>query len=154
MLYVINEGEKFGIADMPDNTSVINLGFEAKTMGQYTLSVKANGMFSYLHLVDKMTGNDIDLLAEPTYSFVGAPTDNANRFTVNISYNTGDDIFAFQNGDDVIVSGKGELQVFDVTGRLVMRKNINGVETCHVANLQTGVYIFRLNEKSQKILIK
>ena len=154
MLYVINEGEKFGIADMPDNTSVINLGFEAKTMGQYTLSVKANGMFSYLHLVDKMTGNDIDLLAEPTYSFVGAPTDNANRFTVNLGYNTGDDIFAFQNGDDIIVSGKGELQVFDVTGRLVMRKNINGVETCHVANLQTGVYIFRLNEKSQKILIK
>lgn len=154
MLYVINEGEKFGIADMPDNTSVINLGFEAKTMGQYTLSIKANGMFSYLHLVDKMTGNDIDLLAEPTYSFVGAPTDNANRFTVNLSYNTGDDIFAFQNGDDVIVSGKGELQVFDVTGRLMMRKNINGVETCHVANLQTGVYIFRLNEKSQKILIK
>ena len=154
MLYVVNEGEKFGIADMPDNTSVINLGFEAKTMCQYTLNVKANGMFSYLHLVDKVTGNDIDLLAEPTYSFIGAPTDNANRFTVNLSYNTGDDIFAFQNGDDVIVSGKGELQVFDVTGRLVMRKNINGVETCHVANLQTGVYIFRLNEKSQKILIK
>lgn len=157
MLYVINDGEDFAIADMNDNTKLINLGFEAKTMGQYTISVKAEGEFSYMHLVDKLTGDDTDMLMENSYTFVGSPGDRLDRFVLRLEYtgtDTESEMFAYQSGSDIIVSGEGELQVFDVTGRMVMTQHINGVQTCHGASLKTGVYIFRLNEKTQKIVVR
>lgn len=157
MLYIMNNGENFASASMPDNTDVINLGFEAKTMGQYTISLKAEGQYSYMHLVDKLTGNDIDMLVEDSYTFVGTPNDRNDRFVLRLNYNaagidTESDIFAYQSGNDIIVSGEGELQVFDITGRKVMTTNINGVQT--INGMNTGVYIFRLNEKIQKIVVR
>lgn len=157
MLYVISEGENYAIADMPDNTDVINLGFEAKTMGQYTISLKAEGQYSYMHLVDKLTGNDIDMLVEDSYTFVGTPNDRNDRFVLRLNYNaagidTESDIFAYQSGNEIIISGEGELQVFDITGRKVMTTDINGVET--INGMNRGVYIFRLNEKTQKIVVR
>ena len=157
MLYVISEGENYAIADMPDNTDVINLGFEAKTMGQYTISLKAEGQYSYMHLIDKLTGNDIDMLVEDSYPFVGSQNDRHDRFVLSLNYNaagidTESDIFAYQSGNDIIVSGEGELQVFDIMGRKVMTTDINGVQT--INGMNTGVYIFRLNEKIQKIVVR
>ena len=155
MLYVVNNGERFAIAEMPDNTKSINLGFNAKTFGKYTLSLKANGNFSYLHLVDRLTGEDVDMLLDGEYSFIASPTDNANRFIVRLEYSENaenSDIFAYQNGSDIIVSGEGELQIFDVMGRMIATRRINGVETINVPT--NGVYIFRLNEKAQKIVVE
>ena len=155
MLYVVNNGEKFAIADMNTDTKVINLGFEAKYIAKYTLSLKANGNFSYLHLIDKLTGEDVDMLLEGEYSFMASPTDNPERFIVRLEYSEGSEsseVFAYQNGSDIIVSGEGELQVFDVMGRLVIQKHVNGVERIH-AEAQ-GVYIFKLNDKAQKIVIR
>ena len=154
-LYISKEGEEFALAMLPDNTQSIDLGFKTKTIGQYTLSVKTEGLFGYIHLIDNMTGADIDMLAEHEYSFFGMPNDDENRFTVRLSYNSGDDeTFAYQNGDNIIVRGNGELQIFDLTGRMVMRQHINGVQMCPGASLQTGVYILKLNDKAQKLLIK
>lgn len=158
MLYVINDGEDFAIADMNDNTKLINLGFEAKTMGQYTLKLNVNGDFSYMHLVDKLTGDDTDMLMENSYTFVGTPGDRLDRFVLRLDYNAGhstdSETFAYQSGSDIIVSGEGELQVFDIMGRMVMTQYVNGVQTCHVASLQTGVYILKLNGMTQKIVVR
>ena len=55
-------------------------------MGKYTLSYKAKGNFSYLHVVDRLTGNDVDMLLEGEYSFIAAPGDNENRFIVVLEY--------------------------------------------------------------------
>ena len=156
MLYVINDGENFGIADMSDMTKAIDLGFEAKTMGQYTISIKAEGQYSYMHLIDKLTGNDVDMLVEDSYTFVGSQNDRNDRFVLRLNYNaagidTESDIFAYQNGNDILVSGEGTLQVFDITGRKVMTMEVNGVET---VNVNAGVYIFKMNEKTQKIVVK
>ncbi len=156
MLYVTKEGENFASANMPDNTSVINLGFEAKTIGQYTFSLKAEGTYSYMHLYDKLTGNDVDMLLEDSYTFIGAPSDRKDRFVLNLNYNAGSstdsETFAYQSGNDIMVSGEGELQVFDVMGRMVMSQRINGVET--VNGLNNGVYIFRMEGKTQKIVVR
>jgi hypothetical protein len=62
-------------------------------------------------------------------------------------------IFAYQSGNDIIVSGEGELQVFDVMGRMVITQHVNGVQTFEKPS-QTGVYILRLNGMSQKIVVK
>lgn len=60
----------------------------------------------------------------------------------------------FSGGSGIIVTGEGELQVFDVMGRLIAKQYVNGVGTHRVCPLQTGVYIFRLNGKTQKIVVK
>ena len=156
MLYINQNNEDFAIAPMSDDTKSFNLNFKAMTTGKYTLSYKAKGEFNYLHIIDRITGEDVDMLLEGEYSFIASPNDSDNRFIVKLGYNAennaNNDIFAYQNGNDIVVEGEGELQVFDVTGRMVKIQRINGVQTI---NLNTqGVYIFRLNEKTQKIVVE
>lgn len=159
-IYIPKDGESFAVATMADNTQSFNLNFKAMTMGQYTLSFKAKGEFNYLHVIDRMTGEDIDMLLEGEYSFMGSPQDSEARFIVRLGYlpnydNNGEDIFAYQNGSDIIVSGEGELQIFDVMGRMVSTQNVNGTELINV-NAQ-GVYVLRLvgtDIKTQKIVVR
>ena len=158
MLYINHNGENFASVDMSDDTKVINLNFKAATMGKYTLNLKANGNFNYLHLIDKLTGEDVDMLFNDEYSFIGTPGDDNNRFIVRLSYTPDSDdnsIFAYQSGSDIVVNGAGELQIFDVMGRFVMSEHINGVQTINVPS--QGVYIFRLigtEVKTQKIVVR
>jgi len=77
------------------------------------------------------------------------------RLQYHPDYGEGDDIFAYQNGGNVIVRGEGELQVFDVMGRFVMSRKVSGEEAFSMP--ASGVYIFRLlGEKlrTQKIVVK
>ncbi|MBO4574514.1 MAG: InlB B-repeat-containing protein [Bacteroidales bacterium] len=157
MIYINQNNQDYAVATMTDDTKAFNLGFKAGTMGKYTLSYKADGNFDYIHVIDRMTGEDIDMLLEGEYSFIGTPNDNANRFIVKLGYNAGNEsseneIFAYQSGNDIVVNGEGELQVFDVMGRMVMTQRINGIETINVPT--NGMYIFRLNEKVQKIVVE
>ena len=156
MLYINYNGEDFASVDMNPETKAFNLNFEAKTTGYYTLSVKPQGDYSYLHLIDKVAGEDIDLLKDNEYSFIGMAGDNADRFIVRMesSESPENSIFAYQTGNEIVVSGEGELQVFDVTGRKVMQRYVSGVETWHAASVQTGVYILKMGDKIQKIVIR
>ncbi len=157
MLYIHHNGEDFASVDMNPEAKYFNLNFEAKTTGMYTLSVKPQGEFGYLHLYDKLTEKDIDMLQDGEYSFIGSTADNADRFVVrlgNVDDDENSEIFAYQSGNEIVVSGEGELQVFDVMGRMVMQQHVNGVQTMSTSSLQTGVYVFRLNDMTQKIVIR
>jgi hypothetical protein len=161
MLYVINDGESFAIADMNDGNDVINLGFEAKTLGHYTIDINADGDFDYLHLIDKITGEDVDMLEEEEYTFVGSPSDSEARFVVRLNAtSTGEvtesETFVYQNGNEIIVNGSGLLQVYDVMGRLVMRQEIVDNQSIDISGLPRCVYIFRLtgnNVRTQKLAV-
>ena len=64
--------------------------------------------------------------------------------------------FAYQDGDQLVINGTGTLQVFDVLGRQLFNFEIRNSKF-EIHNSQfpgTGVYILRLNEKTQKIVIK
>ncbi|MBQ6082905.1 MAG: T9SS type A sorting domain-containing protein [Bacteroidales bacterium] len=159
MLYVKYDGENFASASLSDDTKAIDLCFKTKGMSRYTLCMKANGMFDYLHLIDKMTGEDVDLLVENEYSFIGSANDNADRFIVKLSNDAENDdvneIFAYQNGSDLVVNGEGELQVFDVMGRMIMKMSVNGDSS--INGMMQGVYVLRLlgnDVKTQKIVVR
>ncbi len=159
MLYIPQDSENYAIATMGDDTQMFGLSFKAKTMGKYTLSYKTKGEFSYLHVIDRLTGEDVDMLLDREYSFIGSPADADDRFIVKLSYDAngvenGSDIFAYQNGTDIIVKGEGELQVFDLMGRHIMNTNVNGTMTISTSTLNTGVYVMRLNGKVQKIVVR
>ena len=160
MLYISQDDGNFAIAMMSDDTKTFNLNFKAMTMGQYTIRAKAEGDFSYMHLIDRLTGTDTDMLLDGEYTFLASPTDSDGRFIVRLDYSaggetSGDDIFAYQSGDDIIVSGEGELQMFDITGRMVMNATVNGVQTFGKPET-AGVYVLRLvgNEmRTQKVVV-
>ena len=162
MIYIPQNGEDFAIAMMEDDTKSFSLNFKAKTTGKYTLSYKATGEYNYLHVIDRLTGEDVDMLLDDEYSFIATPNDNENRFIVRLEYmpnysEGNNEIFAFQSGSDILISGEGELQVFDVMGRFVMSERINGVTSISADELSKGVYVLRIvgtEIKTQKIIIK
>ena len=158
MVYIPQGDINYSIATMNDNTQAFNLNFKAMTTGQYTLSYMTQGEFNYMHIYDRLTGADVDMLLEGEYSFIGSPSDNDARFIVRLGYmpnNDSNDSFVYQNGNDVIVNGVGELQIFDVTGRMVMKTMVEGVQTVNMPS--NGVYVFRMigeNVKTQKIVVR
>ena len=153
-LYIPQYGEDYAIA-FSEMTGEIPLNFKTKETGRYTIGFNFENVKGVrIQLIDKIEDNIIDLNANDSYTFMGSSADRDDRFTLVFTQVETDGVFAYQSGNDIIVSGEGTLEVFDVMGHMVMTKRINGVETCHGASLQTGVYIFRLNGKTQKIVVR
>ena len=139
----------------------VPVNFKADKSGSYTISFAAEQVsFNYLHLIDNMNGNDVDLLNNPSYTFDASTTDYASRFRlVFATGNSDNDNFAFFNNGSFIISNDGEatLQFVDVTGRILSSETING--SCSKAiNVAPGVYMLRLingdNTQTQKVIIK
>lgn len=156
MVYIRQNNDDYAIA-MFEKRKTFNLCFKAMTTGRYTLSVKPEGNISYLHIIDRLTGEDIDMLKEHEYSFVASITDNDSRFIVRVSENDdAEESFVYQNGNDIIVTGTGELQMFDMVGRLVNTQYVNGIGIVRKPS-HSGVYIFRLvgeTTRAQKIFVE
>ena len=89
-LYIPQGGTDYAIITS-NGQGELPLNFKAETDGTYTLSFNAEEVgFSYLHLIDNMTGADVDLLPllreqgglnQPaTYTFTAKTTDYESRF--------------------------------------------------------------------------
>ena len=143
-----------------DNMGEMPVNFKAEKNGSYTLSFSTeNVQFGYLHLIDNMNGNDVDLLANPSYSFDARTTDYASRFKLVFATGNADDSFAFFSNGSFIISNDGNatLQVIDVNGRILKSETINGCANVNV-NAASGVYMIRLingdNVKVQKVVVR
>ena len=156
-LYIPQNGEDYAIA-FSNRTGELPLHFAAKEMGRYTITVETHGCASLqgIQLIDRFEDVIINLNENNKYTFIGSTSDNRDRFVIRFenSEDSENSIFAYQSGNDIIVNGDGELQVFDVMGRMVAKQQINGVQTMCTSSLRTGVYIFRLEGKTQKIVIR
>lgn len=74
-----------------DKQGEMPLNFKAKEDSEYTLSFDLEGVeMDYLHLIDTMTGADIDLLQAPSYSFKATTQDDENRFKLVFATNDED----------------------------------------------------------------
>lgn len=166
-VYVMDNGKDYAAATIPATIGEMPVNFEVTKNGTYTLTVTTeNLVMDYLHLIDNMTGNDIDLLATPTYTFSGKTTDYATRFHLVFSVNDveeNEDVnsanFAYFDGSNWVVSntGKASLQVVDVTGRLISSEVIEGNASLKVT-AAPGLYVMRLvsgnNVRVQKIVVR
>ncbi len=156
------------------------LNFKAEKDGTYTLSFDVENVeMDYLHLIDNMTGADVDLLASnheavgdcgsspamtASYTFTAKTTDYASRFRLVFGADaaSGDACepsFAFFNGSEWVVSNQGRatLQVVDVMGRVLSSEQIDGNAEIRI-NQPAGVYMLRLvngdNVKVQKVVVR
>ena len=61
--------------------SAVELNYEVKHNGEYTLRMEGQNLdLDYLHLLDKHTGTEVDLLVSPSYTFTAQIGDDASRF--------------------------------------------------------------------------
>jgi len=142
------------------------LNFKAAKNGEYTITVAPEGVdMDYLHLIDNLTGADIDLLETTDYTFTAKTTDYESRFRLLFSANdndgssTGSETFAFICNGEIIITdaiANATLQIVDVTGRFVYFGNAtNRVST---VGMVPGVYVLRLVDgkdvKTQKIVVQ
>ena len=156
MLSIPVDGRRYAIADLGSSCESFDLNFRG--YGEYTISLKDNGQMGYIHLIDRATGRDIDLLSQPTYTFTATGND-ANRFMVKLTPDAAESAigsFAYWNGNAWVVEGEGTLQLFDALGRQVFNVELRN-SNFEIQNSKfpaAGVYILRLGEKSQKIVVK
>lgn len=159
-VYIPQDGEDYAVATCGDD-NVMPVSFKAKENGSYTLKVSIDNVeMGYLHLIDNKTGNDIDLLATPSYTFEANSHDYAERFSLVYATTDGlNESFAFFNGSNWIIEngGKALLQVVDVTGRVLRSEQISGNAEIDLGNV-AGVYVLRLingnDTKVQKVVVK
>jgi len=91
-VYIPQEGKDYAVVTA-GQVGEIPVNFKAEKNGTYTLSFTSEEVsFSYLHLIDNLTGNDIDLLdgvstpsigsgtGSTAYTFTAKTTDDENRF--------------------------------------------------------------------------
>ena len=167
-LYIPQGDGEYAIA-YAEKQGELPLNFKVTKDGSYMLTINPEAVeMEYLHLIDNMTGADVDLLQTPQYTFAAKTTDYASRFKLVFSTNgpstgsgtDGSETFAYYDGSEWVVSNEGEatLQVVDALGRIVSNKTINGNAMMSSEGLNAGVYVMRLmkgeNVKTQKIVVR
>ena len=138
------------------------LNLNAAENGFFTLAADLEELeLNYLHLIDNLTGKDINLLETPSYTFEAKSSDYASRFKVvfSIGGSEGENFAFMRNGHLLILGQEGQstLQVVDMTGRILSTETFNGSYD-KAFGYSNGVYVLRLingeEVKTQKIVIK
>ena len=157
---------------------VLPLNFEAAKDGTYTLSFEdATEGLLYCHLIDNLTGADVDLLSAGdcgsesamttegvSYTFTAKTTDYASRFRVVFAVagaggGACEPSFAFNNNGNWIIANEGRatLQVIDLNGRILSSEQIEGSAETRI-DAVPGLYLIRLingeNVKVQKVVVR
>ncbi len=160
-LSIQQDNEEFAVI-YGDAQAEMPLNFKAEKNGSYDITLNLQDAdLDYLHLIDNMTGADIDLLETPSYKFEATTSDYASRFKLIYVRNTTgvNEHFAFISDNGILlngVNGNSIVNVFDAMGRLV--SSSNGVNHIATENLSAGVYMIQLvngeNTMTQKIVVK
>ena len=187
-IYIPHGGKDYAVAtivsvgrDAPwhvSTTDEIPINFKAAKNGTYTLTFNTENLdLEYLHLIDNLTGADVDLLhpnaviagedpqsPAPSYTFTAKTTDYASRFrlvlsTPAVETSATDQPFAYYADGEIrlVETCHGaSLQVVDVMGRVIV--STDGHTRCvPTAGMPAGVYVLRLidgdNVRTQKIVI-
>jgi len=159
-VFAMRDSHEMAIVSIQGNEQAVS--FKAAKNGTYTMTVNVKDFeTNYLHLIDNLTGNDVDLLVEPSYTFEASPADYASRFKLvfSVGSSTGSENFAFYSNGSFVINNEGEaiLQVVDVMGRILSSETINGSANVN-ANAASGVYMLRLvngdNVMVQKVVVE
>ena len=162
-LYSRLENNNYALLFTPVGTPRIPLFFKTPTDGNYKLTWDThNGTYSKLILVDNITGVQYDMLTHDHYDFVAYATDYAARFYILFSvagtYEIDNDThgnFAFFDGTNWVIDGSGQLELLDVTGRVLYTNYLSG-DRSHVnlKDVAAGTYLLRLVEGKQNVKVQ
>jgi hypothetical protein len=94
----------------------------------------------YLQMLKSMTNNAAICYMRKLKTIIFFAIEEGYIERNPITYHFHMETFAYQDGDQIVVSGEGELQVYDILGRMVMKTNINGVETMYTSSLLVSIF--------------
>ena len=165
-IYFRIDGEEFAVATAQEGVVDYPLYFKASGKGNYRLvSDLLNMECAYLHLVDNLTGADVDLLKNPDYAFEANPNDYASRFRLLFSGPadgpSADQTFAFYSHGEIRLAvethDRVSLQMVDALGRVVVARMGDTTNRISTVGMPAGIYVLRLIEgdtvRTQKIVI-
>lgn len=166
MLYIHNDEGNFAIAHLNQEAETMTLMFQNTRPSTFTLTATPGDTnFSYLHLIDHITGTETDLLQQPDYTFQATGNEYAARFTLVFKVETGieeqeQESFCFAKDGMLYFTtetGNATVTLIDVLGRIVKQADLSSTRVS-ISDLTEGVYIVRMNDgnevKVQKIIIK
>ena len=150
-----------------DSTQMQPLRFKARENGSYTIHFELEHLNpNYLHLIDNMTGNNIDLLTTTSYTFDANTGDYTSRFKLVFDphYSVDEqqnEAFAYYDNGNIIINDVetchgASLQIVDMTGRVV-RVCTDVARNVSTDGMAPGIYVLRLKTQSkvltQKVMI-
>ena len=167
-LLYIPEGMKNCAIAYSEGNGEMPVNFKPFKSGKYTLTVDCEGVeMDYLHLIDNMTGADVDLLQTPSYTFGTSTSDYESRFRLVFAAHRGEgtttnsEPFAYYaNGaihliESQCIAAHSCLQIIDTSGRIVMQEDV--VNSVPTNGLSAGLYLLRLvggkEVRTQKVVI-
>ncbi len=175
-VYIPQGGKDYAIV-CAEGQNEMPLNFKAIKNGTYTLTFDVENVeFDYLHLIDNLTGADVDLLTPPAgvpplqrgqggfnYTFTAKTTDYASRFRLVFSNDdAGEDAceppFAYISNGNIVINGTGTLQIIDILGKELERKELSTLNSqLSTSSFVPGVYVLRLvggdTVRTQKIVV-
>ena len=126
-----------------------------------------NGGIDTLYLIDNLMGVTYDMIAHNSYIFTSSKNDYLSRFYITFHLREEDadepvepaepNNFAYFNGIQWVIEGKGRLELYDETGRLLQKLRLSDyVNFLDLSNYAKGVYLLRLVDtktvRTQKII--
>lgn len=163
-LSVLQEGRRFAIAHVDADKETVDVCFDNKAASVFTISVDAKGWNSgYLHLIDNVTGVDVDLLRTPSYAFEATGSEYPCRFKVVMQGEDNKDDgapFAYYADGEIhllVETGHGvSLQLVDMMGRIIDLGDVSG--SVSTLGMVPGVYMLRMADgdrmRVQKIVVR
>lgn len=163
-VYVKEDDNRYGIYNLNPEVNEIPLYFDAKEMGSYTLTFEVKCNYDNLYLVDKMTGENVNLLLENEYSFIANSNERNDRFVLRLAQSSQPEAqshFAYINNGDIVIfdiESDAQIRIFDALGRCVYNGDASN-ETNHISadTFSNGVYMIqKIDDKGiniQKIII-
>ena len=162
--YGYHDEQRYAALFTKIGTPRVPLWFEAHEDDIFTMKWKtANADFQSLYLIDNLLGIQYDMLRNDTYVFEGHKDDYYSRFYIvfdvtDVEEHDGNDGFVFFEGSQWMVTGDGDLDFIDMSGRVLWTGHVSGQQRVSLPNVAAGIYMFRLVDsnsvKIQKVIVK
>ena len=166
-LYARYNDKDYSILFTKEGTQRVPVWFKTSESGVYTMTWETyHGNFSSLRLVDNLTGVNYDMLSNNSYTFEASAGDYASRFYITFACTGVDEEevvesegnFAFFNGSEWVINGKGQLEVIDMLGRILYAERLTNDQNRVHLDFAPGVYMIRVvdnkNMKTQKVIVR
>lgn len=166
-VYIRHNDNDYAIAHIDKNLEELPIGVKSQGQSSLKISVETNASFEHLHLIDNLTGADIDLLASDSYSF-GTQENEGYDLRFKLTFKPKEQVQEQSTGQFVYVSEERKLifsnfkqgthaQVIDINGQIVMEFELTESQKS-ASGLKSGIYVVRLTgdegSRSQKIVIE
>jgi len=168
-IYTTADAEKVvinGLESINTNNN-IPLGFKTAKAGTFTISATEINGVDIVVLEDKLLNKTQDLTGSASYTFTSDNVDNSSRFAIRLKANSVTDVpealkstttIVAQNQSIVVTTSEssGTINVYDILGRVVITKAIEGTKT--VLYAPVGVYFVKAqtdtNIETKKLVIE